>query len=179
MAPHNKPLHGGESAAPRWLGSVARREGSRTTGDGWTEKEAGDAPQPRWLGSVARRDGSRTVGSGWSEREQAEGPRWLGSVTRRGEQRSAVERPRPDGEFTHPLHLVDTPPTSAPSAVEPEQPAEPVSWQGSGGRARLNEVRQVEPEIAPDPPMPIDELGERREGRYVVGALGMRLRVVA
>jgi len=47
----------GEDARPRWLGSVARREGTRNAdGSGWVEpEETEEAERPMWTGSVARR----------------------------------------------------------------------------------------------------------------------------
>ena len=153
---------------PRWLGSVARRGDPQAHGAGWSGKDEEDAAQPRWLGSVARREGSHTSGAGWVDPEEAEKPRWLGSVARRGDQRHLAERAESDGGSAQSLYLVDL---EAKGESTGEQSAEtPASeWQGSGGRARLNEARE---------PEPVDEVGERRT-RYVVGALGMRLRVVA
>ena len=85
-----------------------------------------------------------------------------------------AERAEPGGGSAQSLYLVDLE-SKAESAGE--QPAETLTsgWQGSGERARLNEAREPKPETAPELG---DEVGERRT-RYVVGALGMRLRVVA
>jgi hypothetical protein len=53
------------------------------------EEIYGEGARPKWLGSVARRDGTRNAdGSGWvepEETEEAERPMWTGSVARRGD----------------------------------------------------------------------------------------------
>jgi len=49
-----------EGARPKWLGSVARREGVRSDDPGWVDPE--EAERPNWLGSVARRgDSARSL----------------------------------------------------------------------------------------------------------------------
>lgn len=176
-APENDSLHDREPDEPLWLGSALRRGEAEMRGDGWTGEE-GEA-QPRWLGSVARRDGSQTEGAGWVEPERSEARHWLGSVARRGGQLPAVETPETGGDSVRPLYLVDIEPGSESDAKGAEQSEAAGSWQGSSTRARLEEARQTEPETASEPPPSVDELGERREGRYVVGTLGMPLRVVA
>ena len=160
---------------------MKRRGAAEARGDGWKEKEGEDAAQPRWLGSLARRNDAdaQTGGAGWADPEEPEGPRWLGSMARLGEKFPAIERPAPGGDPARSLYLVDVEPGSDSVEIDAQQQNAPAAWQGSGSRACLNEVHQTEPEFAPEPPLPGDELGERREGRYVVGALGMRLRVVA
>jgi hypothetical protein len=134
---------------------------------------------PRWLGSVARRGGGlHTSGDGWVEPEQTEKPRWLGSVARRGERIGATEKAEPGDGSAHPLYLVDLESKSEDAGEESKRPSSE-DWQGSGARALLNEKLATEPEVIPEPPQFEDELGERRNTRFVVGALGMRLRVVA
>lgn len=50
----------GEGARPKWLGSVARREGARSDDPGWVDPE--ETERPKWLGSMARRgDSARSL----------------------------------------------------------------------------------------------------------------------
>ena len=49
------------------------------------EVDGEDARRPKWLGSVARREGTLSDDSGWVDPEEAERPKWLGSVARRGD----------------------------------------------------------------------------------------------
>lgn len=142
------------------------------------DPEGEDAQQPRWLGSIKRREGSRSEGAGWSEPEQEEGPRWLGSVARRGGQWPATETAEPSGDTGKSLYLVDLE-SKGEAAASEQTPKEPAQWQGSADRVRLGEVRLAEPPESPPPAQPGDELDERRQTRYVVGELGMTLRVVA
>jgi len=172
-APELNPSREQEPAASPWLGSAARRGDAQAHGEGWTGNEGGDAEQTRWLGSVARREGSHTGGAGWVDPEQDERPRWVGSVARRGNREETTEKAESGGSSAQSLYLVDLEPKSEDAGEESEEQSRG-SWQGSGGRARLNEARAA----FSKPFEPGDELGERR-ARYVVGELGMRLRVVA
>jgi hypothetical protein len=137
-----------------------------------------DPSAPVWLGSVVRREGTQTSGDGWVEPEQVEKPRWLGSVARRGDHGEATERTDSGGEPVHSLYLVDM---DGESESTGEEPAEQSSgdWDGSSARARLDDERESEPEEVIELFEPGDELDGRRKTRYVVGELGMRLRVVA
>jgi hypothetical protein len=165
-------------AAPLWLESTVRPGEVQERGEDSLGKEGEDAVQPLWLGSVVRRDGSQTSGAGWVEPEHAERPRWVGSVARRGDQTQATEKGEPGDDSVHSLYLVDLESENEVTNDEQAERESSADWQGSGGRARLNEAREVEPEAVLEPFASGDELGERRT-RYVVGALGMSLRVVA
>lgn len=168
-APDEKRVPEQEPGGPMWLGSVARRGGAETHGAGWTEEKESDEAQPRWLGSVARREGTKTDGDGWAE-PGPEGPRWLGSVARRGDTKHLKEK-EGSGAPVKSLYLVDIE-GGGSEASEASAAPQDIGWEGSGGRARLN--HEHESSLSE----PLDEVGERRE-RYVIGALGMRLRIVA
>jgi len=136
-----------------------------------------EQPTPLWLGSVVRREDPQTKGDGWVEPAQAEKPLWLGSLARRGNHGEATERKDSGVGSVHSLYLVDLDGESESTGEEPvEQPSG--DWDGSGGRARLDDDRESEPEEV----IELFELGDDLDGRrtrYVVGELGMRLRVVA
>lgn len=166
MAPETVPSRDQDLAAPLWL--------EPAVGNGEAQVREEGSEQPRWLGSVARRGGSQTGGAGWVEPEQTERPRWVGSVARRGGQTQATEKAEAGDDSVHSLYLVDLESENEATGSEQAERESSADWQGSGGRARLNEAR----EAVPEPFEPGDELGERRI-RYVIGALGMRLRVVA
>jgi hypothetical protein len=165
-APEADSSHDQDLAAPLWL--------EPSVGNGEAQEREEGSEHPRWLGSVARRDGAQTGGAGWVEPEQTERPRWVGSVARRGGQTHATEKAESDDQSVHSLYLVDLESGNEATGSEQVKRESLADWQGSGGRARLNEAREAVPELFG----PGDELGERRT-RYVVGALGMRLRVVA
>jgi hypothetical protein len=173
-APGLDPLREPAPAVSPWLGSAARRGDAQAHGKGWEGNQREDADKPHWLGSVGRREGSQTGGAGWVDPEQAERPRWVGSIARRGDQTQATEKVKPDDGSVHSLYLVDLESENEATGSEQAERESSADWQGSGGRARLNEVREAVPELFE----PEDELGERRT-RYVVGELGMSLRVVA
>lgn len=137
-----------------------------------------DSAAPLWLGSLVRRDGTQSHGVGWVEPEEAERPLWVGSVARRGNRGEPTERTDSSDGSTHSLYLVDLAGESESTGDAPgEQPSG--DWTGSDSRARLDDERESEPEEVIELLQPGDELGERRNTKYVVGALGMRLRVVA
>jgi len=137
-----------------------------------------DPAAPRWLGSVVRREGAQTSGAGWVEPEEAERPRWVGSVARRGDHGQTTERTDSSGGSAQSLYLVDLDAESESTGEEPGEQS-PEEWQGSGDRARLDDERAPEPEEVIELLQPDDEIGERRKTRYVMGELGMSLRVVA
>jgi len=174
MAPELDPSREQEPVASPRLGSVARRGDAQAHGGGWEGNEREDTEKPRWLGSLVRREGSQTSGAGWVEPEEAERPRWVGSVARRGDQTQPPEKAEPSDDSVHSLSLVELESENEATGSEPAEQESSADWRGSGGRARLNEVR----EVLPEPFEPDDEFGERRT-RYVVGELGMSLRVVA
>jgi hypothetical protein len=120
----------------------------------------------RWLGSAARRGDARPPGAGWIEPEDEDRPHWLGSAARRGS-RQTIETTEAAEAKTHPLFPVDI-------GAKEETAASSSAWEGLSERARAGDSRAEEqnPELEreranPDP------------AKYVVGELGMRLRVAA
>jgi hypothetical protein len=171
-APNTRP--------PRWLGSAARRGQTRIVeSGGWTGSES-EPDKSRWLGSAARRDPTRVVGSGWAEPDREDTPRWLGSTARRGDRAQATETAETNGADHHSrsLFLVDL--DATPSSTPSDEPAvaTPAGFEGSDDDA-LDRAVQMTGETGLS--VSASRVGTEAEqpGHYVVGALGMPLRVAA
>jgi hypothetical protein len=166
--------------SPRWLGSAARRGLATASGSGWTERNEEDGEHPRWLGSVARRGGSQATGTGWVEPEHADGRRWLGSAARRGDRVQVTESAGAREGSSNSLYLIDLDAKNEPGAAEEVAALTTVSWEGSGARAGHDEVSPPPAEEDGSPaPEPETEPKDERPEKYVVGELGMRIRVAA
>jgi hypothetical protein len=110
---------------------VAQEHGAGWTEDEVVEEEA----RPKWLGSVARREGTHGDDSGWVDPDEPERPIWLGSVARRGDPaRSLVlidmqdepgERtPEESAESPQAATNPSTPADSSPGLKETLKPAQ-------------------------------------------------------
>ncbi|MHB8060044.1 MAG: hypothetical protein ACYDHO_04345 [Gaiellaceae bacterium] len=126
------------------LRGLAQEHGVGWAEDEVNEEEA----RPKWLGSVARREGTHGDDSGWVDPEEAERPFWLGSAARRGDpNRSLVLIDMQDepGEWApeEPAETPQTatdPSTSAGSSPSLKETLKPQASDELGDRRKSQEV---------------------------------------